>query len=172
MFNVFGGKMEFFQVIQKRHCTRSFNPKKPVSEADIAKIIDAGKRAPSAGGIYPVGFAVVRREDLKAKVTDSTANVLHRMGFIAEAPVVIVIYADIDKATAKYGERGKNLYVIQDAAAAAENIFLAAIALGLGACWVGAFDEDIVRKALNLKKNERPMVIMPIGYKNKIKNLK
>lgn len=156
--------MEFFEVIKKRHCTRSFDSKKPVSKADIDRIIEAGKKAPSAGGIYPVEFTVIQEQEMKDQLTDSTANVLHRMDFIAESSVVIVIYADIEKTAAKYGERGKNLYVIQDAAAAAENIFLAVTALGLAACWVGAFDENIVQKVLNLKKDQRPMVIMPIGY--------
>ena len=157
--------MEFFEVIKKRHCTRSFNPKKLVSDLDIEKIIDAGKSAPSAGGIYPVKFAVVKKQPTKNRLADSTANVLHRMDFIPEAPVVIVVYADVEKTATKYGERGKNLYVIQDAAVATENIFLAATALGLGACWVGAFDENIVRKILHLKEDQRPMVIMPIGYR-------
>ncbi len=158
--------MEFFEVIKKRHCTRSFDSKKPVRDEDIAKIIDAGKRAPSAGGIYPVEFRIIKDQKTKDKLVESTRNVIRFrvMDFIAQAPVVLVIYADVEKTTAKYGERGKDLYVIQDAAAAAENIFLTSIALGLSACWVGAFDEDIVREVLNLKKNERPMVIMPIGY--------
>jgi nitroreductase len=149
--------MEFFQVIKKRHCTRSFNSKKPVSDANLAKIIDAGKKAPSAGGLYPVKFAVVKDQKVKEKLAPT-------MTFLSQAPVVIVVYADQEKTAARYGQRGRDLYVIQDAAAAAENIFLAAIALGLAACWVGAFNEDAVRSVLNLKESERPMVIMPIGY--------
>jgi len=149
--------MEFFQVIKKRHCTRSFNSKKPVSDANLAKIIDAGKKAPSAGGLYPVKFAVVKDQKVKEKLAPT-------MTFLSQAPVVIVVYADQEKTAARYGQRGRDLYVIQDAAAAAENIFLAAIALRLAACWVGAFNEDAVRSVLNLKESERPMVIMPIGY--------
>lgn len=129
-----------------------------VSDEDLAKIIDAGKRAPSAGGIYPVEFAIVKDQTTKEKLAPT-------MDFITQAPVVLVIYADTEKTAAKYGQKGKDLYVIQDAAATAENIFLAAIALGLSACWVGAFDERVVREVLRLKENERPMVIMPIGYK-------
>lgn len=156
--------MEFFQAIKKRHCTRSFDPEKAVKEEDIAKIIEAGKRAPSAGGIYPVKFAIIKDQKTKGKLAGSTKFVLKLMSFIAEAPVVVVVYADVAKTAARYGQRGQDLYVIQDAAAAAENIFLATIALGLDACWVGAFDEEMVRKTLDLRENERPMVIMPIGY--------
>lgn len=155
--------MEFFEVISKRHCVRSYTSKK-VSAKDISKLIEAGKRAPSAGGIYPVEFAMIKDQTTKNKLADTTAHVLHRMDFIAQASAVIVVYADVKKTESRYKERGRDLYVIQDAAVATENIFLAATALGIGACWVGAFDEDEVRKVLGLKSNERPMVIMPLGY--------
>ena len=155
--------MEFFEVINKRHCTRSFLSKK-ISKRDISRLIEAGKRAPSAGGIYPVEFAVVKDQVAKIKLADTTANVLHRMDFIAQASAVIVVYADVEKTESRYKARGRDLYVIQDAATAAENIFLAATALGIGACWVGAFDEEGVRKVIGLKSHERPMVIMPLGY--------
>ena len=156
--------MDFFEVIKNRHCVRSFDPNEKVSDEDIAKIVDAGRRAPSAGGIYPVEFAVITDKKTISELTDSTTNVLRRMNFIEEAPIVIVIYADVERTATRYQNRGRGLYVIQDAAAAAENIFLATVALGLSTCWVGAFDEEHVRKTLNLKPDERPMVIMPIGY--------
>jgi nitroreductase len=155
--------MEFFEVINKRHCTRSFTSKK-VSEKDMAKLIETGKRAPSAGGIHPVKFAVVTDQKTKKAIADTTAQVLHRMDFIEQASAIIIVYADVQKTESRYKDRGRNLYVIQDAAVAAENIFLAATALGIGACWVGAFDEDEVRKVLHLKANQRPMTIMPLGY--------
>ena len=91
------------------------------------------------------------------------------MSFIAQAPVILVIYADTKKTTERYGERGKNLYVICDAAAAAENIFLAVTALGLSTCWVGAFNEEKAAKILKLTKSQRPLVLMPIGYEKKSK---
>ena len=157
--------MEFFKVLEKRHCCRDFNPNKSVNNNLIEKIIKAGKMAPSAGGIYPVEFAVISDQSLKEKLTDTTTHVIRRMDFIAQAPFAVVIYADVQKTAARYSNRGRDLYVIQDAAAAAENIFLSVTALGLDTCWVGAFDESEVRKVLKLKTNERPMVIMPIGYK-------
>lgn len=114
--------MEFFEVINKRHCTRSYTSKK-VSEKDISKLINAGKRAPSAGGIYPVEFYVATEQKIKEKLADTTAHVLHRMDFIAQASAVIVIYADVQKTESRYKERGRDLYVIQDAAVAAKISF-------------------------------------------------
>ena len=54
--------MEFFEVIEKRHCCRKYDPTKNVETSDIEKIIDAGKCAPSAGGIYPVEFKIIKEQ--------------------------------------------------------------------------------------------------------------
>lgn len=83
---------------------------------------------------------------------------------MTQAPVILVVFVNPEETVSHYGERGRNLYIIQDSAAAAENIFLSVIALGLSTCWVGAFNEKGVKNILNLKTNERPMVIMPVGY--------
>jgi nitroreductase len=65
-----------------------------------------------------------------------------------------------------YGFRGKTLYCIQDTAAATQNILLTAYSLGLGTCWIGAFNEDEAKKAINAPEEIRPMAIIPVGYAN------
>jgi nitroreductase len=84
--------------------------------------------------------------------------------FVSQAPVVLVVCAEPDRSAIRYRERGAELYCLQDTAAAAENILLAATALGLGGCWVGAFDEEEASLALNLPENLRPVAIIPVGY--------
>jgi nitroreductase len=84
--------------------------------------------------------------------------------FIAEAPVVIVVCTNIRKSSSRYGVRGETLYSIQDAAAATQNILLSIHALGLGACWIGAFSEEKVSLIFNIPKYVRPVAILPIGY--------
>jgi len=154
--------MEFFEVLNKRHCTRKFDPKKPVKKEDLEKIIESGKRAPSAGGIYPTRFFVAKTKEDKNLILESMEK-----SWVADAPVLIVIWSDPEESIARYGDRAKDLYIIQDAAAAAENIFLAVTALGLATCWMGSFDEEKLKVALNLKNNQRPLVVMPIGYEKK-----
>jgi len=151
--------MDFWQVINKRKCVRSFDPAKEVTDEQIEKIIQAGRRAPSAGGIYPVDFIVIKDLNTKEKLTEAAFG----QSFIADAPVVIIVVVDAKKTASRYASRGEKLYSIQDGAAATENIFLAATALGLGACWVGAFDEEGVKEILRLNKDQRPQAIMPIG---------
>jgi nitroreductase len=76
---------------------------------------------------------------------------------------VIVVCADAEQSAGRYGPRGRDLYCLQDTAAATEHILLAAVALGLGGCWVGAFDERRAADALSLPKHHRPVAILPIG---------
>ena len=152
--------MDFWEVIEKRRSVREFDRVKGVSDENIKEILYAAKRAPSAGGLYPTDFIVVRDKETKKKLTRAALN----QEFIAQAPVVIVVVADTEKSASRYGERGRNLYTVQDAAAAAGNLLLAVTALGLGACWVGAFDENEVKKILNLDFGKRPLTIIPVGW--------
>jgi nitroreductase len=77
--------------------------------------------------------------------------------------VVIVVCADAEQSAARYGSRGRELYCLQDTAAAIEHILLAAVALGLGGCWVGAFDEREAARVLDLPGRHRPVAMLPIG---------
>ena len=161
--------MEFGEVIKQRHCTRSFNLERQVSDEMIAKIITAAKMAPSAGNMQDWRFTIIREAEIKQKIVEATS--FGKQKFIAEAPVIIVVSSDLTVADENYGERGVSLYSIQDVAAACENLFLACINEGLSTCWVGAFDETKLKSSLNLPDNWRPMVALPIGYKiSKVSN--
>jgi nitroreductase len=83
--------------------------------------------------------------------------------FIADAPVVLVFSACPHASSSRYGNRGRELYAIQDATIATTFAHLTAVAEGLGSCWVGAFDPDAVTRALDLPKNQVPVSILPIG---------
>ena len=92
------------------------------------------------------------------------AEAAHDQHFLAEAPASIVVSAEPGRSAAQYGARGETLYAIQDAAAAVENILLAATGYGLGTCWVGAIDEDAVRRAADLPPGHRPLAVIAVGY--------
>ena len=77
---------------------------------------------------------------------------------------MIVVCADEAQSGGGYGSRGVTLYCIQDTAAATQNILLAAHALGLSTCWIGAFQEELVERALNTPQNIRPVAIIPVGH--------
>ncbi len=152
--------MDVFEAIRRRRSIRRFLSDRDVDEKDLIMLLEAATLAPSAGNAQPWRFIVVRTPELKAALARAALG----QGFVAEAPVVIVVCVDLARARAAYGERGESLYCIQDTAAAVQNINLAAVSLGLGTCWVGAFDEAEVMMALDLPASLRPVALIPLGY--------
>lgn len=150
--------MELFEAIRRRRSIRAFTEKE-VSEREIKELLEAAILAPSAGNIQPWSFVVIRDHDTKRKLAEAALNQF----FIEKVPVVIVVLADWNRSRRHYGSRGANLYCLQDTAAAVQNMLLAAVALGLGACWVGAFQEEMVSAVLKVPEGFRPVAIVPIG---------
>jgi len=151
--------MEFSEVIGRRRSVRHFSSKQSVSDEDIRALLLAAVSAPSAGNIQPWRFSVVKSLEARERL----ASALHQR-WASAAPVTIVVSVDPRPCAARYGARGERLYAIQDTAAAAQNILLAAVDRGLASCWIGAFDEDSVRTALGLPDAITPVIVLPIGY--------
>ncbi len=126
----------------------------------VGKILEAGRSAPSSGNIQNWYFIVVDDEDKRKAIADAC----FQQYWMANAPIHIVICnkpADVER---YYGIRGERLYSVQNCAAAAENMLLMAHDQGLGACWIGAFDEDKIKEILGIIKEVRPQMVIPIGY--------
>ena len=155
--------MDLFEAIKGRRSIRAYKDE-PVDEKDLYKMLKYATYAPSAGNLQPWEFIIVKSEEKKKAL----AKAAYSQMFITEAPIVIVVCANIPRTSIYYGSRGENLYVIQDTAAAIQNLLLVAYALGYGTCWVGAFDEDEVRRILGLPNYVRPMAIIPIGRPKRI----
>jgi nitroreductase len=107
-------------------------------------------------------FIVVKAKEIKDLLMGAAGN----QPALGQAPVVVVVCTAPEVAGARYEDRGRTLYCIQDTAAAVENMMLAAVSFGLGTCWVGAYKETEVRKALNLPADLRPVAMFPLGYPN------
>ena len=152
--------MDIFETIRTRRSVRNFDSSKKITRRQIEKLLQAAWWAPSAGNLRSRVFIVVEDQEVKEKLVGASLN----QTFIAQAPVVIVSCADLEKSATRYGERGRSLYALQDASIASQNILLAATGMGLGSVWVGAFDERKVSQILDLPKSLRPIAIIPIGY--------
>lgn len=159
--------MEFKEVIYGRRSVRAFL-NEDVEEETILEILKDAIQAPSAGNVQPWRFIVVRNQDTKFLLANAALN----QRFVAQAPWVVVVVAKQDESSVYYGERGRDLYCIQDTAAVAMTILLSAYDRGLGTCWVGAFDEERVSEILKLRKGERAVAIIPIGKAAKITTTK
>jgi len=151
--------MDFWQVIESRASVRRFDPSVEVPVETVERLLAAAVRAPTAGNRQPWHFYVVR----DVAVREGLAAAAHGQDFVSQAPVVIVVCADAEQSAGRYGERGRELYCLQDTAAAVEHILLGAVALGLGSCWVGAFSEEEAIRVLDLPERLRPVAILPIG---------
>ena len=150
---------DVFDCIRDRRSVRSFKPD-PVPEPTLTRILEAGCLAPSAGNVQPWYFYVVRNQDGRKRLAKACYGQQH----VAEAPVAIVVLADTALANERYGERGAQLYCLQDTAAAVQNMLLAAEGLGLNTCWVGAFDEPRVQEVLEAPPRLRAVAIICLGY--------
>jgi nitroreductase len=150
--------MDVFECIRTRRSIRQWLSK-PVEFEKIVAIIEAGHCAPSAGNLQDWRFIIVTDREIIRKLPQHCIG----QSYVA-APVVIAVCSDTELANKYYGLRGKRLYSTQDAAAAIENMLLAAHALGLGACWIGAFDEDKIKEIFQMPEDVRPQALVLIGY--------
>lgn len=153
--------MEFFELVMKRRSIRSFL-EKDVDNELLLKLIKAAQYAPSGGNCQPWHYFIIKDKGVITQIIEKSC----RQNWLSAAPVLIAVCADMKRSAERYGDRGKNLYALQDTAAAIQNILLGAASLGLGSCWCGAFDEDELAKILGIYNKMRPVAIIPIGYYN------
>jgi len=151
--------MDFWEVVEARYSVRNFDPQGDVTGEEMERLLRAAVAAPSAGNRQPWHFYVVRDPEARQLLAQAAFG----QQFVAQAPVVIVVCAVPGRSASRYGSRGTELYCLQDTAAATEHILLGAVALGLGACWVGAFDQAAAAAALSLDRSMRPVALVPIG---------
>lgn len=145
----------------------------------------ATRTIPSAGATYPLELYLVVGESCVDKLEAGLYHYLiqdHSLQFITpgdkrkelaraclgqnfiyEAPVSLVITAKFQRTTNHYGLRGER-YVLMEAGHASQNTYLAVTNLGLATCAVGAFDDDSIKRILNLDRDCDPLSVMPIGY--------
>ena len=143
------------------------------------------RTAPSAGALYPLEFYVItgdvdglepgiyhynsEKHELSKildgdKRKDISEAALQQEMFVS-APATIVITAEVARTASKYGARGREHYVWLEAGHSAQNICLQCVSLNLGTCTVGAFDDSKIIRVLNLKGEEEPVYLLPLGRK-------
>jgi hypothetical protein len=104
-------------------------------------------------------FYVVTDEAVKAKLAEEKAVA----EWATTAPVIFVVCTAAEKICERFGEIGEKLFAIQDTAAAIENILLCAADMGLGGCFMGAFDKEKCKIIVGIKDGHKPVAIVPVG---------
>ena len=139
-------RVELKEAIHRRHSIRKYKPDRPNLDI-VADILNLARRAPTAGGLRAYEVTVTEQ-----RLTPY------------DAPLHLVVCALPERSAQRYGDRGRDLYAVQDATLHAAYIQLLAVDAGLDTCWVGAFREGKVKKALTLPVDRRPVVILAMGY--------
>lgn len=151
---------DFFETVRHRHSVRKYRSDMAVEAEKLHAILEMACAAPSAGDLQPYHIVVVK----DAQRRNALAQAAGGQGFIAEAPLCLVFCSDPLRAGQKYGERGRDLFAIQDTTIAATYAQLAVVAAGLASTWVGAFDDAAVANIAQLEPGLKPLALLSIGY--------
>jgi len=146
--------MTVMEAIQQRFSARSYLDK-PVEEEKLQRILEAARLAPSANNRQEWRFVIVRDPQRRKALAEAAGQ-----PFVGEAPIVIVACAN---ETSRIMRCGLPCHPI-DVAIALEHIALQATAEGLGTCWIGAFDQEAVKKIIEAPENVVVVELMPLGY--------
>ena len=150
--------MNFMDNLWSRRSIRRYQSR-PIPKDLATSLIDAAQMAPSAGNLSARRYILLSNEDMRRLLAAAAYSQEH----IEKAHLLIVVCADVMASAVRYGSRG-SLFAIQDADAATMCLLLAAHDAGLGACWNGAFDDDLVREALHLEDDVLPVAIVSLGW--------
>ena len=152
--------MDFEDVVRKRKMVRRYKQNMPLLEKTITKLIKNAHRAPSAGHTQVQEFIIVKEPAIKKKLRAAAVD----QEYVEDAPLLIVVCSNTSRSVGRYGIRGTEFYSITDGAFASLLILLTAVNEGIGACFVGAFDDAKVSKILNIPDQVRPIGIVCVGY--------
>ena len=147
--------MALLSQIQKRHSVRSYRPQ-PVEKEKLLTVLEAARLAPSAKNVQEWRFVVVRDKAKRRELSTAAKG----QKFLEEAPIVVACLAETDNHIMTCGQA---CYPI-DVAIAIDHMTLAAVTLGLGTCWIGAFYEEEVKKILDIPKEIKVVELLCLGY--------
>jgi len=147
--------MEFSELITKRYSVRAYKPD-PVEDEKLHQVLEAARLAPTAANRQPFQLIVIHTAGREAELKR-----IYGQDWFVQPPLVIGICALPARAWTR--RDGKN-YADVDVTIAMDHLILAAADLGLGACWIGAFDPAAAREVLGLPDDVEPLAFTPLGY--------
>ena len=147
--------MDVSTAIRQRSSVRAYKDI-DVEEEKLRKVLEAARLSPSASNRQEWKFIVVKKPETKMRLADAASGQF----FIGGAPVIIVACAIDTEAVMLCGQPA---YTV-DLSIACAFTLLQAVELGLGTCWIGAFEEDQVKKILKIPKPVRVVALIPLGY--------
>ncbi len=184
------GEVSVERALALRRSLRSYS-QESLSLREIGQVLwsaqgvtDRGRTAPSAGALYPIELYLVAGDvdelepavyryhpaahavepvvagDLRARLREAA----HGQAWVGSPPAVLVIAGAVERTAVKYGARAER-YVLIEAGAVAENVYLQCEAMGLATVLVGAFVDEAVNTVLMLPEAEEAYVLMPLAHR-------
>jgi nitroreductase len=147
--------MEFFELIQKRYSVRAYKST-PVEKEKLQKVLEAALLAPTAANKQAFELIVIPTQGRETELRR-----IYGREWFTQAPLVICACAKTSEAWIR--KDGKN-YAEVDTTIAMDHLILAAADLGLGTCWIAAFDPAAAREILGLPPHVEPVAFTPLGY--------
>ncbi|TNF71625.1 MAG: SagB/ThcOx family dehydrogenase [Acidobacteria bacterium] len=179
------GDLSLEEVLAKRRSIRDFRDR-ALTDEELSQLLwaaqgitdqEGDRTAPSAGALFPLELYVARSDglfhyqpadhSLRCLATEDLRSRICRAALDQEmlehAPATFVLAAVYERTARKYGRSRSPRYVHMEAGHAAQNLLLEAVALGLGAVLVGAFEDEEIRNVLSLERDHRPLYLIPVG---------
>ena len=141
--------MDVFEAMKTRRSIRKYKPGSILNEK-LKMIFEAARLASSGGNRQPWRFVVIRNMERKRVL----AKVANNQMFLADAAEIVVAIGDPEISKRWYDK---------DPMIAVEHMVLVANALGYGTCWIGAFEEEEIKRLLNILKEMSVIVLLSIG---------
>jgi len=147
--------MEFLELAKKRYSCRAYKSD-PVEDNKLQQVLEAARLAPTACNLQPFQLIVIHTKGREAELRR-----IYNSFWFTQAPLIICACSIASESWKR--RDGKN-YCEVDVTIAMDHLILAAASLGLGTCWIGAFNPDSAREILGLPDNVEPIAFTPLGY--------
>ncbi len=148
--------MEYFDLISSRYSVRAYHPD-PVEDEKLAKILEAARLAPTAANRQPFQVVIAHTQGRKTEL-----GRIYRQPWFTQPPLILCVCGVASLAWVRSSDHRRYLDV--DVAIVMDHIILAATDLGLGTCWIAAFNAVAAREALQLPAEIEPLLFTPLGY--------
>jgi nitroreductase len=148
--------MEFSELIAARYSVRAYRPE-PIEDEKLQAVLAAARLAPTAANRQPIQLVVLHTDGRQEEIWK-----IYQREWFVQAPLVIAVCAVSAQAWVRESDRFNARLI--DAAIVADHLILAATNLGLGTCWIAAFNVEAARSVLQLPEEVEPVIFTPLGY--------
>ena len=155
--------MDFNELINKRYSVRAYKPNQ-VEDEKLFTVLNAARLAPTASNRQPFRIIVIHTMDKEQELLT-----IFPSGWFVQAPLVICLCGIPASAWVR---KDSKIYLDVDIAIVMDYIVLAATEIGLGTCFIAAFDETNARKVLSLPDDVEPILFTPLGYPDDLPGIK